>query len=296
MRPSTHLMPFIAAAAGVGLLGLMDGAMKYASLAAGAYSATLLRSLFAAALITPVWLARRPTWPRGRILRLHIERGVVSAFMALTWFYALTKLPIAEAMAISFVAPLIALYFSHALLGEIISRNAIGASVLGLAGTLVIVAARLGEAGLSRDLALGLGAMFISAVLYAYNFVVIRRQSQLADPVEVATFHTGGSGLVLLLGAPFFFALPSEAAATGILLAAILTIAGSMAIAWAYARAEAQALVPLEYTGFVWAAWIGWQFFDEAVTPATLIGAAMIVIGSWIAAPGKRTAKPAPEV
>ena len=296
MRPSTHLLPYIAAAAGIGLLGLMDGAMKYASLAAGAYSATLLRSLVAAALIAPVWLVRRTHWPRGRVLRLHIERGCVSAFMALSWFYALTKLPIAEAMAISFVAPLIALYFSHALLGEQVSRNAIRASLLGLVGTFVIVGGRLGEAGLTRDLALGLASLLFSAVLYAYNFVVIRRQSQVADPVEVATFHTGVSGLVLLLGAPFLFAVPGQAAAAGILLAATLTIAGSMAVAWAYARAEAQALVPLEYSGFLWAAWIGWQFFDEAVTPAILLGAVMIVMGSWIAAPGKRTAKPAPEV
>ena len=65
----------------------------------------------------------------------------------------------------------------------------------------------------------------------------------------------------------------------------MLTVAGSMAIAWAYARAEAQVLVPVEYTGFVWAALFGWLFFREAVTLPTIVGVVLIVIACWIAAP-----------
>ena len=76
----------------------------------------------------------------------------------------------------------------------------------------------------------------------------------------------------------------------------MLTVLGSMALAWAYARAETQALVPLEYTGFLWAAWIGWQFFGEQVQLSTLAGAVLIVIGSWIATPRRRRAAPANQV
>ena len=56
-----------------------------------------------------------------------------------------------------------------------------------------------------------------------------------------------------------------------------------MLLSWAYARAEAQALLPVEYTGFIWAALFGWLMFGEAVTVATLAGVVLIVIGSWIA-------------
>ena len=52
-----------------------------------------------------------------------------------------------------------------------------------------------------------------------------------------------------------------------------------------YGRAEAQALLPIEYTAFVWAAIMGWWMFAEPVTLATLLGVALIVIGCWIAAP-----------
>jgi S-adenosylmethionine uptake transporter len=57
-----------------------------------------------------------------------------------------------------------------------------------------------------------------------------------------------------------------------------------MALAWAYARAEAQALVPIEYSGFLWASVLGWLFFQEAVTAPTLVGTGLIVTGCWLAA------------
>ena len=281
--PVNRLLPFALAAAGVGFLSLMDALMKEAALATGTYTATVLRSLFGAAIIAPFWLARRSGWPERPVMKLHIERGIISAFMALSFFYALTKLPLAEAIAISFVAPLIALYFARVLLGEKIQRAAIGASVLGLIGTLVIVGGKLGGVGLDRDVLLGLASLMFSAILYAYNFVVIRRQSQVAGPVEIATFHSGVGGLVLLVFAPFLGTVPQTGALMNLVLAGLLTVAGAMAIAWAYARAEAQQLVPIEYTGFLWASLLGWLFFREPVTLPTIAGTALIVAGCWIA-------------
>lgn len=288
----SRLAPFAAAFAGVGFLALMDAFMKGAALATGAYSATVLRSFIGAALIAPFWLARGPAWPRGAVMKLHLERGIISAFMALSFFYALTKLPLAEAIALSFIAPLLALYFAHLLLGETIRREAILASLLGIAGTLVIVGGRIGEGEFDADTALGLAALAFSAVLYAYNFIVIRRQSQLAGPVEIATFHAGIGGLVLLIFAPFAWETPQVEVMGGIAAAGVLTVAGSMAIAWAYAREEAQALVPIEYSGFLWASLLGWLFFREEVTLPTLAGAALIVAGCWLVT--RRAPPPAP--
>ena len=285
------LLPFLAALVAVGLLSLMDALMKGASLAAGVFSASLMRTAIATAIAAPLWLLTRPQWPRWPVMKLHIERGVVSAFMALSFFYALTKLPIAEAIAISFVAPLVALYLARILLGETIARGAVMASLLGLAGTLVIAWARLGRSDFGEDTALGLAALFFSALLYAYNFVVIRRQSQVARPLEVATFHAGIGSLVHLVAAPFLFVMP-DGGTLGVLgLAGLLTVAAGSLIAWAYARAEAQVLVPVEYTGFLWAALFGWLMFSEEVTATTLVGVTLIVIGCWIAAP-RRKRKP----
>lgn len=292
MRPSHHaLLPFAVALAGVGFLSLMDAFMKEAALMIGAYTATVLRAFIGTALIGPVWLARGPAMPTRAVWRLHIERGIVSAFMALTFFYSLTLLPLAEAIALSFIAPLIALYLARVLLGEVISRAAIGASVLGFAGTLVIVGGRIGQGAFDERAALGVAALFISAMLYAYNFIVIRKQAQVAGPLEIATFHSGVGGVVLLTLAPFLWEPPAGEALMPLLAAGALTVAGSLSIAWAYARAEANVLVPTEYSGFVWAALFGWLFFREPVTWPTLAGTALIVTGCWLAT---RPARPAP--
>ena len=289
--PLARLMPYAAAATGVGCLSLMDAFMKDAALSTGTYTATVLRSLIGAALIAPFWLWRRTGWPGKATLKLHVERGVISALMALTFFYALTKLPLAEAIAISFIAPLLALYFARVLLGEVVQPKAIMASLLGFLGTLVIVGGRVGQGEFDRDTALGLGALSISALLYAYNFIVIRKQSQLAGPVEIATFHSGVGGLFLLLGVPFLATPVQSEALFPLLAAGVLTVAGAMAFAWGYARAEAQALVPMEYTGFLWASIFGWFFFREAVTLPTIAGTALIVTGCWIATRNPRRSR-----
>jgi drug/metabolite transporter (DMT)-like permease len=57
-----------------------------------------------------------------------------------------------------------------------------------------------------------------------------------------------------------------------------------MLMTWAYARAEAQVLLPIEYTGFGWAALLGWLWFGEAVTWTTLAGVTLIIAACWIAA------------
>lgn len=278
------LLPFAAALAGVGFLSLMDAFMKEAALLIGAYTATVLRAFVGATLIAPVWLSRGPAMPTRAVWRLHIERGIVSAFMALTFFYSLTMLPLAEAIALSFIAPLIALYLARVLLGETISHAAISASLLGFSGTLVIVGGRIGQGQFDERAALGVAALLVSALLYAYNFIVIRKQAQVAGPLEIATFHSGIGGVVLLTLAPFLWQTPSSAAALPLLAAGALTVAGSLSIAWAYARAPASVLVPAEYSGFVWAGLFGWLFFRENVTLPTLAGTALIVAGCWLAA------------
>ena len=278
------LLPIAAALLGVGFLSLMDAFMKAAALAAGAYSASVFRSAIGTAIIAPIWLGSGGRWPQMDVLKVHLLRGTVSGFMALSFFYALTKLPIAEAIAISFVAPLIALYLAAIWLGEVIRKKAIFASILGLAGTIVIVSGRLGEANYSTDTLYGLAAILFSAMLYAANFIIIRKQALVSSPSEATTFHSGVACLVLLVFSPWFLTLPDMDALRDIALAAILTVAGAFVLTWAYARAEAQVLVPMEYSGFLWAALFGWIFFGEQVTATTLAGAVLIVIGCLLVA------------
>jgi S-adenosylmethionine uptake transporter len=283
------LLPYAVTLVAVGLFSLMDALMKGAALAVGAYSALLLRNAIGLALIAPVWLATRRGWPARPAMRVHLVRGIVAAAMAFTFFWGIARIPLAEGIALSFVAPLIALYLAAILLGERVQPGAVAASLAGLAGVAVIAFGRAGTEGWSEEAGWGTVSVLVSSILYAWNLVLQRQQALAARPVEVATFQTGIVLVVLLLFAPVAFIFPDSSAWPAIAGSAVLALTAVLLLAWSYARAEAQALVPLEYSGFLWAALFGWLFFAEGVTWPVLIGTGLIVGACWIAAPRRPT-------
>ncbi|UOR16451.1 DMT family transporter [Qipengyuania aquimaris] len=278
-----HLRPVLATLAGIALFSAMDAVMKSASIAIGAYSAYLLRCLIGFAVIAPFWWWNNRKLPERTVLRIHLIRGVVVAFMGWTFFAALVRLPLAEAIAISFVAPLIALFLAAWLLGEKIQPKAIVAALLGLAGVVIIVGGRIGRERMTDEAFTGLLLVGMSALLYAWNLVLQRQQALVASPSEVSTFQNGIVSLVLLVGAPFLLVLPQGGVWLEIGAGALLAVGAALFLAWAYARAEAQRLVPVEYTGFLWASLFGWLYFRETVGPTTVAGAMLIIVGCWIA-------------
>ena len=185
------------------------------------------------------------------------------------------------------IAPLIALYLAALLLKERIGRQAIGASLLGLVGVGVILSGRM-RGDYDGDALMGAGAVLLSAMLFAWNLILQRQQAQLASPIEVAFFQHLVMLGVFAIGAPAWAIVPTGAAVPLVLLAAILAFTSLAALAWAYARAEAQRLIPVEYTAFVWAAIFGSLAFGEQLTLTTLAGALLIVAGCLIAARTKR--------
>ena len=287
MRPTPSIAPFVAITAAIAVYSVMDTTMKFASLALGAYSATFWRSSIGALLVLPLWLREGANWPNRELLKLHIIRGTVTAGVATSFFWGLVRLPLAEAIAISFIAPLVALFLAAVVLGETIGKQAIGASLLGLVGVAIIAFSQQGAANAHPEAALGIAAVLASACLYAWNLILQRQQALLAKPAEVALFGSTVAALTLSLAAPWLLVIPDMIAWGWIGVSAVLAMAALMLASWAYGRAEAQALVPYEYTAFLWAALLGWIAFGEKLTLPTVLGAVLIVIGCWIAAPKK---------
>jgi len=279
---TAQLLPILSVVAGIAAFSAMDAAMKAASLAVGVMTALFLRNLCATLLTVPLWLAAGRPLPDARVFRVHLQRSAITAAMAALFFYGLVRVPMAEGIAISFVAPIIALYLAAAMLGERVRPRAIVASLLGVVGVLVIGAGRFGTGAYSDEALAGAVAILVSAGFYAVNLVLQRRQALLAGPVEIALFQNLNVTMIFALCAPFFFVAP-DAHSLGVAVAGgLLATMALLFLSWGYARAEAQVLVPIEYTGFLWAALLGWLVFGERVDLATLAGAALIVLGCWI--------------
>jgi S-adenosylmethionine uptake transporter len=283
------LLPVIAVILGLALFSIMDGVMKAASIAVRAYTAMFWRGLAGATMMLPLWLWRKRRdqlgWPARATVKVHILRGVVAACMAVLFFYGIVRTPLAEGIALSFIAPLIALYLAAVLLGEKLHRAAVSGSVLALAGVVVIGWNKF-DGPADTEAVKGLIAILVSAVLYAWNLVLQRKQAMLAVPEEVAFFQALVSCMFLGIGAWWLAPVPGGEAWALILISAVLSATSLMMLSWAYGRAEAQVLVPLEYTAFISAAIVGWIAFGEAVTMATLAGVVLIVAGCLYATRG----------
>lgn len=288
------LAAIMACAAGMLFFGAMDAAMKAVTIDIGVVAALFWRCMIGSLLAAIVFLASgRRALPRGSALRLHLVRGTVVAAMAVLFFWGLARTPMAETVAISFIAPIIALFLAAVVLKERIGKGAIMASALGLAGVAVIAGGRLGllggGGGEQQGVAQwpGIAAITGSAVLYAWNLVLQRQQAQITSPQEIVLAQNLIIGFWMALAMPFAGAVPGDhalpaAMGWGLLaLAAALAIVSLLLLSWAYARAEAQALVPFEYSMFLWAVLFGWLAFDETIGWTTLAGAALIVTGCW---------------
>jgi S-adenosylmethionine uptake transporter len=168
------------------------------------------------------------------------------------------------------------------MLKEKIAGSAIVASLIGLAGVAVICWPEL-DGSASAGRIEGIAAVLASAVLYAFNLVLARRQALIARPREIVFFQNAISFVCLIGFAPWFLRAPDGALAW-IAISSLLSIGAALMLAWAYARAEAQVLVPMEYSAFGWAAAVGWLAFREPVSTTTLVGVALIVTACLVSA------------
>lgn len=283
MKQTPVAVAFAVACLGIAAFSTMDAVVKGLVLAIGTYNTLLWRSFAGIVVSGGPWLARRSAWPSRPAMKLHIERGVVSAVMSMLFFWGLARTPIAQAVALTFIAPLIAQGLAVLLLKERMKKGALIGSFLAFGGVLVILSGQA-AAEMGPEAFHGAIAVLLSAICYAYNIILMRRQAQLADAYEVTFFQSLVVAISFALVMPWFAELPPLEHAPMIIVAAILATFSLAMLGWAYARAEASYLAPVEFTAFIWGSLWGFLIFDEHVGLATLAGAALIVAGCWIAA------------
>lgn len=284
-------IPVLVCTLAIFLLSAMDAAMKSLVIAAGVYNIVLWRSVVTSLASAAGWAARGPRWPGAKALRLHALRAAIVAVVITTFFWGLARLPLAEAIGLSFIAPLFALLLASLMLGERIRRQAVWAGVLGFAGVAVIVAGQFGASHYSEETLLGTLSILVSTVFYAFNLVLTRKQAQIASPLEIMFFQNLCLLGIMALAAPWLLHLLPAQYWLPLVAVAALSLIGQYLMSWAYARAEAQYLVSTEYTAFIWAIALGWFFFDESVSWETMAGAALIIVSCWIAARASRPAE-----
>ena len=290
-RP-TPLTAFLVGTLGIATFSGMDAVMKGLVLALGTY-ATMVWRMLAGVAMSGTLFAMRPRWPSRSTMRIHLFRGALTTVMAVLFFWGLARVPLAQAIALAFIAPLIAIFLAAGFLGETIGRRTIGASLIAFSGVTLIFIGQA-QADLGHDALLGSFAILVSAVCYAVNIILMRQQALVAGPIEIAFFQNLIVAALLLCAWPVMGGadFPPADQIPFVLLASFLSTASLLLLSWAYARAEASYLAATEYTSFLWAMLLGWLVFGESVSLFTLAGAALIVAGCILAARTPQEASP----
>jgi S-adenosylmethionine uptake transporter len=275
---------FAVAVFGIGALSSMDAVMKGLSQDIGAYATMCWRSVLAIVILVGPYYHYRTTGASRGAMKLHAIRAALMIPMAFLFFWGLARVPMAQAIALSFIAPLTSLFLAAIFLKERIGPRTLAGSLLALLGVIVIFAGQ-GQADLGPEALRGSFAILGSAIFYAFNIVVMRSQAQKAGPLEIAFYQYVFAAIGFWLFAPVA-GLPAYPSGheVALVLATLLSIVGMVLLAWAYARAGAAYLSNSEYSGFIFAIVLGWMVFGERVSPYTLAGGALIIAGCLVAA------------
>jgi drug/metabolite transporter (DMT)-like permease len=266
---------------GVALLTSLDGTVKALTQTYSVPQAMFFRCLLALPLL---FLALR--WDGGlRALRTaslenQLLRGLLAFLTGYTFFTAVDMLPLADVLAVSFVAPFLIALLAGPMLGETVSRRQWIAIAGGFVGVLIVLrpGGGPGEAIPFVPAAWALAA----AVCYALASIVLRKLGR-TDSASVTTIWSTAVPLVLygITAWPGWQPVQPEHWPL-MALAGALGASGLLMIGAAFRLAPAATLAPLEYSAIVWAVLIGLAFFGDVPGWPVLLGT-LVIVGSGLA-------------
>jgi drug/metabolite transporter (DMT)-like permease len=230
------------------------------------------RALFGALITLPFALkaegarALRPQNPLH-----HLARAVLLFGATFLFFTALKYLPIADALAIFFVNPLVIVILSALVLRETVGPRRWAAVAVGFVGTLIIIRPGMVEVNPGTVYALGAG------VALGSYFAMTRHIAGAADAM-VLTFQTSAIGAVLMtLALPVLWHAPSPAQWVMLASLGVIATLGHVLITKAYEHGEASLLAPLAFTEIIMATVVGWWFFGDLPDRWTVLGVSVLV-------------------
>lgn len=233
-------------------------------------------------------LALHKVGARGLMPRRPLYHALRATFLALatfSFFTALIYLPIADALAIFFIQPLIVTVLSALVLKERVGPRRWAAVAIGFIGTLIIIRPGLIEFNPGSAYALAAGTFL------AIYFVMTRAVSGTAHAI-VTTFQTNVVGAALLsLIVPLVWMPPTLEQWAMFLGLGIVANLGHFLVVRAYDFAEASLLAPLAYTEMIMSTVLGWYFFADFPDAWTFVGVGVLIACAFYISVRERAAK-----
>jgi len=252
----------------------MNGIVRHLGQDLPTFVIVFFRSLFGLLAMLP-WLLRpglaslrpaRPLLSGARVLIALVATGC--------WFYGLSKLPLAEATALSFTTPLFATVAAVILLGEVMRARRWTAIAIGFLGAMIILRPGFAAITLATQLVL------VAAVLMALSQTIIKHLAGREHPNATVFWLVFLLTPASLVPALFVWRTPSAVEFAWLAGLGLIATIGHQSLARSLAAADATAVYPLDFLRLVFAAIIGFLAFGEVPDGWTWLGAAVIMASS----------------
>ena len=261
---------------GIMFIGV-TGVVRYLGGEMHPIQAAFIRYAFGIVLVVPVMLRVGLYELLSARIRLHASRGLVHGIGVMLWFYAMSRLPIAEVTALGFTTPIFTAAGAMLILGERAKNYRVAGIVLGFIGTLIVLRPGL------RIIDFGAVAMLIAAPLFACSLLMAKVATKTESSSVIVALLSVFCTLTLLPLALVYWRTPTMEEWLLLLLAAVFATAGHYFLTLAFQSAELSALQPFSFLQLVWATLLGLVVFSEQPDLWLWLGAGVIVFSAtWI--------------
>jgi drug/metabolite transporter (DMT)-like permease len=253
-------------------LGASDVTAKYLSATLPSIEIAWIRFLVFSLIMVPAMLPGSPLFAlRTGRPGLQVMRGIVLLSSSLFFISGLRFLPIAEASATGFVAPLFVTALSIVFLGESVGVRRWLATAVGLIGVLIIL--RPGSSAFHP------AAFFpiVSALAWACTLIMTRMLSGREHAITTMAYSSIVGVCVISALVPFVWVAPTWHDILFGIFIGVASTAGQWIVVLAFRYADASVLAPFSYTQLLWVSILGFVIFGEVPDVWTVTGAAFIV-------------------
>ncbi|MFN4272113.1 MAG: DMT family transporter [Aliihoeflea sp.] len=211
----------------------------------------------------------------------HLMRGLVGVSSMALGFFALTRLPLPEAVTLNYAQPLLVVVFSALFMGETIRIFRWSAVVVGLIGVLIISWPNLtlftsGE-GMSNDQALGVMAALGSAAISAVAMLLVRRLVAVERTATIVLWFSMTASLFALCTIPFGWIVLTPWQVGFLIASGVCGGLGQILMTESYRHAQMSTIAPFEYTSMLLAIAVGFFVFGDLPTVYMLVGGTIVV-------------------
>ncbi len=222
---------------------------------------------------TPIaWHRGGPQFWRTRHAGVQLARSLCLVIATACFFGGLRFLPLAEASAITFLAPMFAIVLSMPVLGERPTRARWLSAIAGFVGILILI--RPGSAVFHP----ATGLLVLAAISNAFYQLLTRRLPN--DTAHTTLFYSGLVGTVALSLALPFVDLPGEITSRDAMFLVVLGLLAGLGhwfLIGAFLRAPASLVAPFTYLQMIWATLYGYVIFSQLPDGLSALGMAVIV-------------------